>query len=100
VVKDMANDPEGSTNSRRGVISWLKNIVYITSTILLPTNIVLKKDFGSLYREVSIRPLLDPLFFSTSTLSLFAVKYAISLPEKKAERIKVMMTEIMMIDIQ
>ena len=46
VVREMAILPAGITISNNGVINELKMMVYITKTILFPTNIVDKNDLG------------------------------------------------------
>tara|TARA_B100000614_G_C14513265_1_gene479448 strand:+ start:863 stop:1102 length:240 start_codon:yes stop_codon:yes gene_type:complete len=64
----------------------------ITNAMLLPTNIVAIKLDSSLEKIDKILETKDPDVLSNSNLSLFEVTKAISIPEKKAERNKVIIT--------
>tara|TARA_B100000683_G_scaffold276795_1_gene332175 strand:- start:5133 stop:5405 length:273 start_codon:yes stop_codon:yes gene_type:complete len=79
-------------NSKCGDNKSVIDILKITNAILLPTNIVAIKLDSSFEKIDKILETKDPDVLSNSSLSLFEETKAISIPEKKAERNKVIIT--------
>ena len=79
-------------NSKCGDSKSVMERLKITNAMLLPTNIVAIKLDSSLEKIDKILETKDPDVLSNSNLSLFEVTKAISIPEKKAERNKVIIT--------
>jgi hypothetical protein len=71
-----------------GSAIFAKKIPYITNATLLPTNIVDIYCPGLRVKIDIIPDELDCCFRSNSIFSLFADTKAISIPEKKAEKIR------------
>mgnify|MGYP001578756707 CR=1 FL=1 len=77
---------------RNGCNSSVIEIEKITKAILLPISIVAIKLDSSLEKIAIVLEINESEFLSNSNFNLFDETKAISIPEKKAEKIKVMTT--------